>query len=244
MTDDRYLDKLQNDAKFVLPLYILVDHSYSMAMKDECNQAIDAANDMIPTIMDVCSKAHNADERARFCIIGFNSKAEVVAPLSRGTDLQPHKFEAEYQTDYAEAFRLLRKRLEEDYYSLKQDDFKVYRAMVFMITDGQPTSDPTEAFNELKDPDFQRSPNLTIIGIGKYVTIEDIKPYKIGRGKALLIKDTSAEEALSAIVKDLIQTVVNTANQDSFNQGSGDDDEIDGFIEDLLEETDMYFEEA
>lgn len=159
------LKETQSDADLILPIYIAVDRSWSMGPKD--NNAIDAANELIPTIIDTCDANPLVDYRARFCIIGFNAEPEVVVTLSRGTNMTPHAFVADGGTDFSKVFALLKSQILSDHVTLKRDGNRSYRPAVFLITDGEPNDDPTEAFTALKDPGFDLHPNVFVFGVGK-----------------------------------------------------------------------------
>lgn len=222
-TDTQQLEALEADAKYILPVYIAVDHSWSMSPAE--NNAIDAANSLIPTIIRTCVKNPLADERARFCVIGFNDRARVVSPLARGTNLAQHTFEASSGTSFSEVFRLLRSQLEADYSSLKADGYKVYRPAVFLITDGEPLDDPASAFAELTDPNFDRRPNLSVFGLGHNVPQEVVETYTAGKGRAFLTADGSgASEALGGFIEILMQSIVSSTAKVSSGDASEADD--------------------
>jgi von willebrand factor type A len=222
-TETQQLEALEADAKYILPVYIAVDHSWSMSPTE--NNAIDAANSLIPIIIRSCVKNPLVDARARFCVIGFNDRAQVVSPLARGTNLAQHTFEASGGTNFSEVFRLLRSQLEVDYSSLKADGYKVYRPAVFLITDGEPLDDPTSAFAELTNPSFGRRPNLSVFGLGHNVSREVVETYTSGKGRAFLTADGSiAAEALKGFIDILIGSVVNSALKVSSGDASEDDD--------------------
>ena len=222
-TDTQQLEALEADAKYILPVYIAVDHSWSMSPTE--NNAIDAANSLIPTIIRTCVKNPLADERARFCVIGFNDSARVVAPLARGTNLAEHTFTAERGTDFSKVFSLLKSQLESDYASLKADGYKVYRPAVFLITDGEPLDNPAAAFAELTDPNFDRRPNLSVFGLGHNVPQEVVETYTAGKGRAFLTADGSgASEALGGFIEILMQSIVSSTAKVSSGDASEADD--------------------
>lgn len=222
-TDTQQLEALESDAKYILPVYIAVDHSWSMSPAE--NNAIDAANSLIPTIIRTCIKNPLADERARFCVIGFNDRAQVVSPLARGTNLASHTFEASSGTSFSEVFKLLKSQMEADYSSLKADGYKVYRPAVFFITDGEPLDNPESAFAELVDPNFDRRPNLSVFGLGPNVPHEVVETYTAGKGRAFLTADGSgAAEALGGFIEILMQSIVSSTAKVSSGDASEDDD--------------------
>lgn len=254
-TDTQPLEALEADAKYILPVYIAVDRSWSMSKEE--NDAIDEANALIPAIIRTCIKNPLADERARFTVIGFNNKAEVVSPMARGSNLTHHEFVAEYGTSFTELFKVLRQQLEEDYVKLQADGYRVYRPAVFLITDGEPICDDRErasAFAALSDRDFPRRPNMSVFGLGPNVPEEVVKDYLIGDkdsdgrpkqnppARAFITKDGfSAAEALGGFVALLMQSIVSsTANVAGGSSSEGDD----GFVwdDDAIADEDFLLE--
>jgi uncharacterized protein YegL len=240
-TDTRQMEAAQEDTKVILPVYIAIDHSYSMSATE--NNAIDAANSLIGAIMDACAKHAIADERARFCIIGFNDEAEVVSELSRGTNLVPHTFVAERGTSFAEPFKLLKTQLVADHERLKADGFKTYRPAVFFITDGEPqdgAGKAEEAFAALTDENFAFAPNLSVFGVGQNVSEAVVKQYTSRKGRTFVTRnDVGAKEALGGFIGKLIGTVIDS----TLVMGSGHEADLDdGVIWDLdLDEDDDPF---
>lgn len=233
------LEVLQDDAKLILPVYIAVDHSWSMS--PQANNAIAAANALIPTIIDTCIKNPLADERARFCVIGFNDRAEVVSQLARGTNLTPHVFKADGGTNFSGLFNLLKTQLEYDYASLKADGYKVYRPAVFLITDGEPQDDPAVAFGALTDPNFSRRPNLSVFGLGKNVPRDVVETYTAGKGRAFVTTDgAGASEALGGFIEILMQSIVSSTAKVGGDPSEADD----GFVwdDDAIADEDFLLE--
>lgn len=239
-TDTQQLESLEDDAKYILPVYIAVDHSWSMSPGQ--NNAIDAANSLIPTIVRTCIKNPLADERARFAVIGFNDRAQVVSELARGTNLNMHTFEATNGTNFSEVFKLLKTQLASDYAALKADGFKVYRPAVFLITDGEPLDDPSAAFAALTDESFDQRPNLSVFGVGHNVPQEVVERYVSRKGRPFITADTAgAAEALGGFIEILMQSIVSStlnvsgASASEFDDGfKWDDDAIadeDFFLE-------------
>lgn len=239
-TDIQQLESLEGDAKFILPIYIAVDHSWSMSPGQ--NNAIDAANSLIPTIVRTCIKNPLADERARFSVIGFNDRAQVVSDLARGTNLNMHTFEASSGTNFSEVFKLLKTQVESDYATLKADGFKVYRPAVFLITDGEPLDDPTAAFEALTDPSFDRRPNLSVFGLGHNVPSEVVERYTSGKGRAFITSDSAgAAESLGGFIETLMQSVVSSTSKVSSVTASEEDSGFD-WLDDAIADEDFFLE--
>lgn len=188
---------------------------------------IDAANNLVPSIIDACLENPLADQKARFSVVGFNDIAEVVAPLSRGTNLIQHQFTASSGTSFTAVFHLLLDQLEADYQQLKADGYKVHRAAVFLVTDGEPICDEAErqrAFDALTAKAFDRRPNISVFGVGNQVKAETISKYTTEKGLALLTRDgVNAGEALAGFISVLVQSIVNSTGKDAGTGVEGDD---------------------
>lgn len=214
-------EELQEEAQKILPIYIAVDRSWSM----NDDGKIDAANDLIPAIIDACVEHPLADQKARFSVIGFNDQAEVVARLSRGTNLTQHRFVASSGTSFTAVFRLLVDQLESDYQQLKADGYRVHRPAVFLLTDGEPicnANDRQKAFDALTAKSFARRPNISVFGVGNQVKAETISEYTTDNGLALLTRDgVNAGNALEGFISVLVQSIVNSTGKDA---GTGDND--------------------
>ena len=215
-------EELQDEAQRILPIYLAVDRSWSM--KDDGK--IDAANELVPSIVDACLDNPVAEERSRFCLIAFNDEAEVIAPLSKGSDLpEDVALVPSSGTSYTNVFRLLRERIEADYQMLKADGAKVYRPAVFMITDGEPIcndSDRKKAFDELTAPEFAAFPLISLFGVGTKVSKETLTKYvwrnpetcsdddKVTGEVILSRKGVSPGDALAGFISDLMLSMVAT----------------------------------
>lgn len=156
-TDDKYM---------TLAFYIVVDVSYSMRESG----ALDAASMLLPQVHEAVIKEPIIADVVRLGMIDFSDDARVQVRLSDLRDVTTFPQLAERGgTSYAAAFRHLRQEIERDIKQLKADNFRVYRPVVFFITDGQPTDGDAElraAFGELTDPSFKYRPNVIPFGVG------------------------------------------------------------------------------
>jgi hypothetical protein len=149
MTDDNRAT--EDNRTLVLAFYVVVDVSQSM----EYSKAITSANEILPKVADAIDSSPMLADIVRFGAMDFSDDARVVLRLGdlRNVSTLP-TFAARGRTSYAAAFRLLRKEIERDVVQLRSDDFRVYRPVVFMITDGEPTDYDDElkaAYAELTD---------------------------------------------------------------------------------------------
>lgn len=181
------LEDMDKDKEKAIPIYIVVDTSWSMSQDGK----IEAANSMVPTVVSTCLDKPMVDQAARFAVIDFSNDAKVVVPLMKGSGMPTLTLEASGGTSYTNAFRLLRKQIEYDYHRLKGDGFTLYRPCMVFITDGEPICDPSErdaAFAELTDPTFAR-PNMSVFGVSAEISPDTLKAYVGGKGTTIATRD-------------------------------------------------------
>jgi uncharacterized protein YegL len=207
---DNVIDELQAEKQNRIPIYLVVDTSLSM---DEDGK-IQAANEMVPKVIDTCIDNPLVDQAALFSLIEFSHDARMVVPLTKGSEMDPHTLTTSPDTSYANVFRLLRNQLESDYQRQKSLGFTLYRPCVVFITDGEPFCDPAEreaAFAQLTDPSFARRPNMSVFGVGSDVSRDTLKRYVAGHGVAVETrKEADAAEALKAMIGKLMSSVVSS----------------------------------
>ena len=164
MTDDNRT--IEDNRTLVLAFYVVVDVSQSMNF----GGALESANEIMPKVADAIDASPMLADIVRFGAMDFSDDARVVLRLGdlRNVPMLP-KFTTRGRTSYAAAFRLLREEIERNVTQLRNDNFRVYRPVVFMITDGEPTDDDEElrdAYAKLTDPEFKARPNILMFGVG------------------------------------------------------------------------------
>jgi uncharacterized protein YegL len=121
----------------LLPFYLVIDVSWSMAQK----QKLDSANQIMPTIVDALAQNPILSDKVRFGLIDFSDDAQVRLPLC--DLLEPNltlpALTVRGGTSYAAAFRTLRQEIESNIAQLKADQYVVHRPAVWFISDGEPT---------------------------------------------------------------------------------------------------------
>ncbi|GIF73799.1 vWA domain-containing protein [Asanoa siamensis] len=160
-----------DDRLLVLPFYVVVDVSLSMSVgADDGMTPIEAANKILPTVIDGIEKSPTLGDVVRLGAVDFSDDARVVMRLDDVRNIDPiPQFAVRGATSYEAAFRLLRQEIEKDYATLRGDNLKAYRPAIFFITDGEPTDDHDDivrAFKDLTDPAFKLRPNIIPFGIG------------------------------------------------------------------------------
>jgi uncharacterized protein YegL len=210
-----------------LPVYIVIDTSYSMSpYEDVLNQTIETLYDTLITSPRIADFAH-------ISILSYNTEAEVVLQM---TDLQTMDVLPQLGcggvTDFVKALRLLRQRIEEDVTLLSNAGRDVLRPVAFLLTDGQPTDDkghPSDnwkgEYDALVNKSYARHPHVVPFGYGT-ATADMLIGISTIPGAAFLAKDGGTAEALRRIIPALLNTLVASARDNELRLPT----EVDGFI--------------
>jgi uncharacterized protein YegL len=151
----------------LLPIYVLVDESYSM------RNYVDQLNDGMASLYDGVRADPLTAAKIRLSVLGFSSDVTVRLALAdlRYTDVPP-KMTIRTTTNYHAAFTDLLTRIPGDVASLKQSGYEVHRPAVFFMSDGQPNhysenEDWVTARRHLTDRAYTRAaPNIIAFGMG------------------------------------------------------------------------------
>jgi uncharacterized protein YegL len=130
----------QTGARLV-PFYLVIDVSYSME-----GSKLDAADAILPKIVDTLAKQPILSDKVRFGVIDFSDDAQVRLPLCDllDPDLTLPSLSLRGGTSYSAAFRLLKQEIEANVAQLKADQYVVHRPAVWFISDGEPMDSDTE----------------------------------------------------------------------------------------------------
>ncbi|MFT4127534.1 MAG: VWA domain-containing protein [Gordonia sp. (in: high G+C Gram-positive bacteria)] len=228
MTEVKEIDlqKTAEDAKKRLPVYVVIDTSWSMSDDNK----IQAAREILPTIRDSCLEEPLLKAKALFSIIEMNTKSQVLMALGSISTAPEIQLNPSGLTNYQEVFELLRTTIEHDYQTLKADGVTSHRPVVFFITDGEPQGDQPDgrrrAFESLTDKDWRRRPNIVMFGVGSDVSEDTLKQYAAGNGGGVLVAPSTAGVAdhIRAGVGAFLGSVVSSLNAAT---SAGD---TDGFV--------------
>jgi uncharacterized protein YegL len=237
VTDTDNSPATQDDQYLILAFYIIIDVSYSMKE----NGAIEAANKLLPSIMDAIAENPTLGDLVRVGVMDFSDDFQIVVPLGdlRSVEHVP-ELTVRAGTSFAAAFRGLRREIESDIAQLKGDGFKVFRPAVFFITDGAPTDehdDLSGAFAELTAADFRARPNIIPFGLGA-ATKDVLDPWVFpqGRMRSFAARDGAEPgKALAGIGEILVGSIIASANALNEDGESGgfklpDEDELSDWI--------------
>lgn len=188
----------------VLPFYLVCDESGSMG-----GDPIDAINEALPELhMEIGANPVVAD-KTRFSIIGFSDTAEELLPL---TDLS---LVAELPvlrtlggTNYGAAFRMLKDQIDADVAMLKAGNNRVFRPVVFFLSDGQPTSSWATEYDELVSPQNPLRPNIVAFGIGAADadTISAVATFRAFLSDGTMSPAQALREFATALTKSIVKS--------------------------------------
>ena len=154
-----------------LPIYLLVDCSESMA-----GEGIEAVNRGMDTLVADLRGNAQALETAWLSVITFSREAKQVAPLTEMLDFRIPKLSVRPGTALGAAIRLLIERTEQEIVKTTADVKGDYRALVLLLTDGQPTDEWEKEVALLRSEKVtKRIANFYSIGCGKDVDFDILR---------------------------------------------------------------------
>ncbi|MER7108564.1 SAV_2336 N-terminal domain-related protein [Streptomyces sp. NPDC000229] len=149
-------------AEAVIPVYLVADESGSMA------EYIGDLNAGLAALHVALLHEPVVASRLRLSILGFSGDVVVrleLADLRAEARLPPLR--AGGLTEYAPVFTTLAERIPNDVIRLKSEGYRVYRPIVFFLTDGIPLDDWEEAHSRLINRELNRAaPHIVAFGIG------------------------------------------------------------------------------
>ena len=210
-----------------LPVYIVIDTSQSMSPFEE------VLNETIETLYGVLIASPRTSELASLSILSYNTEAEVLLQMTdlRSIDALP-RLRCGGVTNFAEALRVLRERIEEDVPHLNDAGREVLRPIAFLLTDGHPTDErgyPSDNWRAdyaaLVDKSYRRHPRVVPFGYGS-ATADILNEVSTIRGAAFLAKEGSTADALRMIIFPLFGSVVASASGEELKLPT----EVPGFV--------------
>jgi len=236
-----------SDKHYILPIYLVLDSSSSMLEDDRFRLALN----FVPKIFSAMIDSATLSEQVRVEIITFDEGARVNLPLGGLNELEEWLINNKKhpiipdcpRTFYGKAFEKLKSEIQLCVRQIKNTERKIYRPVVFFITDGRPNDEWAErelAFTQLTSKNFEYRPNIVCVGVGE-VQREDIAEYGAGRYQSptgfyitkneklvIVPKDgVLTSHALKAIVPVLVASIVHSFND--ISNVSGSDEVIDIF---------------
>ncbi|BDD05715.1 vWA domain-containing protein [Aureibacter tunicatorum] len=119
-----------------LPVYLLVDTSYSME-----GQALSAVQNGLENLVAELRRNPYALETAYLSLISFSSNAETLIPLTELMDIQLPVLKTTGATSLGEALELVAVKSQLEVKKSSYDAKGDWKPLVFIMTDGVPTDD-------------------------------------------------------------------------------------------------------
>ncbi|WP_327635296.1 VWA domain-containing protein [Kribbella sp. NBC_00482] len=197
----------------VLPFYLVCDESGSMA-----GEPIKTINDALPKLHKEIGLNPVVSDKTQFSIIGFSDTAEVLlemSDLSQVTGLPV--LGPKGGTNFAAALQCVKEQIEQDVERLKRDGHKVYRPVVFFLTDGHANTDWKTEWQDLTADTFPYRPNIVAFGIGQAdeTTISAVATFKA----FIVNRDMSPAAALQEFAVALTKSIVQSGSHSSNDGG-------------------------
>jgi uncharacterized protein YegL len=121
--------------EYLLPLYVLIDVSFSMARDGK----IHAANEITPGLADALALNPVVADKVRIGVVSFADSARVEVPLSDLSTLHAMPaLRVRGETSFAGAFAFMADLLAMDLGQVMADGYIVHRPVIFVVTDGEP----------------------------------------------------------------------------------------------------------
>lgn len=146
-----------------LPTYLVLDTSGSM---DPYEQLL---NDTLMQIYDTIDTSPQVSEFIHLSVISFNTQPHVVMGMEDLDDVQSlPTVSCGGMTNFGLMFELIRNRIEADVRAMASKGLRVLRPVVFILTDGIPSDDPSwqDQLAELTDRSWKAYPNIITYGFG------------------------------------------------------------------------------
>jgi uncharacterized protein YegL len=117
---------------------------------------IAAMNQALPEVHAALAGDSMGFDHVRLSIIAFSDNAEVLLPLCKVTDVaDTPRITESGLTNFGTAFNLLQSSIENDVNSMKGEGFRVYRPLVFFMSNGEPSDNWELAYKGLTNQTFR-----------------------------------------------------------------------------------------
>jgi len=130
---------------------------------------VEAANHIVPAIIDALAQDRVASTRVRFGLIEFSDDARILLPLRgvAGPTVTAPALTVRAGTSFRSAFTLLQEAVPADVARLETNHRVVHRPTVFFLTDGEPTDDDKAWRSAFASLVARRAPSIVPCGVGQ-----------------------------------------------------------------------------
>jgi uncharacterized protein YegL len=147
-----------------LPTYVVLDTSGSMSPFEEL------LNETLTEIVDTLYSSPKVSDFIHLSIVSFNTSPHVVLEMTEISQLSElPAVTCGGTTNYGPMFQLLQNQISQDVPKLSAKGVKVFRPVVFVLTDGSPTDQSGSwhgSHDALIDSNWRFHPNVITYGFG------------------------------------------------------------------------------
>ena len=203
------------DGDVVMMFYFLADKSTSM------QDVMPQLNDALRSLKQLAVDNPDIADVVQVSVIAFDHEARVVVPMGPLQDATMPTLIASGGTNYSNVFRTLHDAIEADTDRLRAEGFKVYRALGFFLTDGEPNSEDRDwpgefarqlTFEAETGQGFKRYPRFIPLGF-RDASLETLSQlaYPAKGGRAFVQRNGgNVAEVFDAILPFIGNTIVAT----------------------------------
>ena len=197
-----------------LPVYLLVDVSGSMH-----GEPIESVKNGLQMLVSALRKDPQALETAYLSVITFGSSAQQIIPLTELASFQIPEINASGCTVLGEALKLVCKCRDNEVTKTTAETKGDWRPMVFILTDGVPTDDPTDGIAEFRSKKWGASVCCAAGPGADKSLLDKITP------ECVVELATAAQASLSAFFKWVTASIASTSK--SINESGTSTESID-----------------
>ena len=197
-----------------LPVYLLVDVSGSMH-----GEPIESVKNGLQMLVAALRKDPQALETAYLSVITFGSSAQQIVPLTELSTFQLPEIKAGGCTVLGEALKLVCECRDNEVTKTTATRKGDWRPMVFILTDGIPTDDPTEGISEFRARKWGASVCCAAGPGADKNLLDKITP------ECVVELATADQATLSAFFKWVTESIVSTSK--SINESGTSSDSMD-----------------
>lgn len=205
----------------IYPFYLVCDESLAML-----GEPVAIVNDALAGLYRTLRSDPVISFMMRFGIIGFGEVANVIQPLARLDKIGGFpEIIPEGRSNYANAFRVLKREIEKDVLQLSAVGNKIYRPTVFLFSGGIPADDEKEgskALDELLAEEFMFRPKIFVFRIE--VGVED--SFELGNAQVLRVHRSSL---LDSVIEQVVNALYSGETIADNDQGERELESVENF---------------
>jgi uncharacterized protein YegL len=158
-----------------LPCVLLLDTSGSMGDMNDPSSSIFKLNEGLKVFERAVKGMKLARDSVEICIITFGQDVKTIQEFVQANDFVPPVLDGQGETPMGEAITVALRTLEERKNELRSREESYFRPWLFLLTDGAPTDDVTNAAAMLQQAHDDRGVVFFAVGMGDAVDFDTLK---------------------------------------------------------------------